>query len=43
MRDFKLDFEDQDIQTIFQSFDEDKDGVISIAEFINSILGNLSP
>jgi hypothetical protein len=35
--------EDADIQTLFASFDADNDGVISIDEFVNSILGDLTP
>ena len=42
MRDFKMDLEDQDIITLFHSFDEDKNGVISVTEFMNVILGQLN-
>lgn len=41
--DFKLDLEENDIQTIFGSFDKNKDGVISLPEFFNTILGQLNP
>ena len=39
MKDFKIDLEEQDIQTIFNSFDENQDGVLQVAEFMNMILG----
>jgi len=40
--DFKLDMEEQDIQSIFKSFDMNGDGVLDISEFMNMILGTLS-
>ena len=43
LKDFKLDLEDADIQTLFVSFDSDKNGFISIEEFMNTILGELNP
>lgn len=43
VKDFKLDLEDGDIQTLFGCFDGDNDGVISISEFMNTILGELKP
>ncbi len=43
MQDFKLDLEEADIQTLFACFDSDKNGVISIEEFMNTILGELNP
>ena len=38
-----MDFEEADIQTLFACFDSDKNGVISIEEFMNTILGELNP
>ena len=43
LKDFKLDLEEADIQTLFGCFDSDKNGVISIDEFMNNILGELNP
>lgn len=42
IKSFKLELEDQDIQTIFQSFDENRDGTIQTTEFINKVLGSLN-
>ena len=42
MNDFKLDLEEQDLQTIFSYFDENNDGSIQIEEFMNKILGSLN-
>lgn len=39
--DFKLDLEEQDIQSIFSSFDANGDGVLDIVEFNDMILGQL--
>ena len=39
VKDFKLDLEDADIQTLFSCFDADNNGVISIEEFMNAVLG----
>jgi Ca2+-binding EF-hand superfamily protein len=41
VRDFKLDLEESDIQTLFSCFDADNNGFISITEFMNAILGEL--
>ena len=39
--DFKLDLEEQDIQSIFTSFDANGDGVLDLTEFNDMILGQL--
>jgi Ca2+-binding EF-hand superfamily protein len=40
---FKLDLEDEDIANIFKSFDSNGDGVLQLEEFMDMILGQLSP
>ena len=42
LTDFKLDLEETDIENIFKSFDMNGDGVLSLEEFMDMILGNLS-
>lgn len=43
MKDFKIDLEDSDIENIFKSFDQNGDGVLQMEEFMEMILGKMSP
>lgn len=42
-RDFKIGIQDEYLQTLFDSFDSNRDGTLSVQEFLYAIRGDLNP
>lgn len=41
--DYKVDCPEEEVQNLFSIFDKNRDGTINLDEFVNAVLGELTP